>query len=1431
MRKLVLMIVCAACGLFLFWKFTKSVKSNSSTEISYEGDYSGGDEQDGIRLVLEQEFKATYDIRLGYVPKERLVEATSRLMQERQANRGLRTTALSWTERGPNTDAIGPSNGNTRGPGNLAVTSGRIRAMWVDLTDGDNSTVWVGSVSGGLWKTTDITASPATWMPVNDFMGNLAISDIVQDPRPGFQNIMYVGTGEKTFNVDAVRGGGVWKSTDGGNTWSLLPSTTSFWNVSRMAVDASGNLYVATIGNSSGIQRSGDGGNTWTNISPSGLSLRISEMKLSSTGRLHVVCGYYNTAAGSSGYRYTDNPATVTSATWTSPAVSFSPTNYNVEIATAGNTLYALPSNSVFETPTVWKSTDGGANWAACPTNPPVTGTSDVILSSGQAWFCIAVGVDPTNPDNVVVGGLNSYRSTNGGATWTQVARWVGTAMTYVHADYHFVTWNNNQVLLATDGGVFYSNDDGATYTDRNVGLRLKQFYSCAIHPTSTNYFIAGAQDNGMHQMNSPGLGGSTEFVGGDGAFSHIDQDQPQYQWGSYVYNIYRRSTNSGSTWGTVTYNNGTGQFINPSDYDNWNNRMYAAHVGGTYVRWENPQSGTNFSVVSLPALNNSMVSHVMTSPYTSNRVYFGTDAGRIVRVDNADLSNPTATNITGSGMSASTVSSVAVGTDDNNLIASFSNYGSIKVWMTTTGGGAAAWTNISGNLPDIPVRWAMFYPYDNDRAMVATDAGIFETDDINGASTVWVQNTTFPIVRTNMLQYRPSDGTVLAATHGRGLWTATIPVPGTYVQFGTTNIIKTEGTTGTVDCRRFTDYTVYVTVNRAPTGTATATLNVSGGTATQGVDFDFTTNGNFTTPSNLVTLTTGSATPQPVTIRVYDDAAVESGETFMLSYTLSGTTDAVAAPNSQTFTFTLSDNDITPVATGTSATATIGAGGFPGVTQPFRSNFEKSRSQFIYLASELNAAGFTAGNISALGFNIISKTSTIPYNGLTISLKNTSTSTYATTTFEAGATASYFSTYSTVAGMNTFILTTPFNWDGISNLLVEICYDNATGSLSGTGDVVSAHAVSDNKGVWQRANAGTGCALVAALNQFSSTFVRPDLTITGNSGRTIESTLSATRTELVGSNAPYYFYNSNGNILTSLNNVSANLGCVSTTILETGTTWQNFSGGQRSQKVFTITPTTNNGASYTVGLYFTAAELGGKPPAGLKIAKTTSATMAGANATNTTTATTSFAAFGSGYLFTATFTGFSNFFLVDNSVILPVTLLTFDGRLDNATAILDWKTSSEINSKDFEIEKSTDGVNYYKIGSVTAAGNSTTTKSYTFRDQLLSTMNYYRLRMNDLNGANKLSNVVLLRYDKARQSLWVVNNPFKTYIDMRFGKPVSSVRLQLVNGTGSVVAEKVIASPAGQIRWDVPSNLSNGNYILRAVLDGEVFTSKVLKQ
>lgn len=788
----------------------------------------------GISRRIQHEIEMTQDPALGYVPKWRIIDAYYQ-RQQRLQNLAGRAPLFTWTERGPNSDAVGPSNGNTR-PGN-GITSGRMRAIWEDIGDATGKTVWVGGIDGGLWKTNDITATPATWTAINDFFGNLAVSSICQDPTD--VNIMYFGTGEKAINSDAVRGAGLWISTDHGVSWASMPGTQNFWNISKVACDASGNLYVGcnSTSNTQGLQRYTKSTGLWDNITPSGLDPRVPDFVISSTGRLHVTCGYYNTAAASSGYRYTDNPATVTSAGWTSPATTFT-TQYNVTLACNGNTLYALPSNSSWQVPTIYKSTNGGANWSATTTTPSFT--------SGQAWYCMAVAVDPNNANNVIVGSLDCYKTTNGGTSWTKISEWVGTTGQYVHADQQIITWrSNNQVLFGCDGGIHYSANGGTTIVDKNVGLRIKQFYSVAIHPTSTNYMLAGAQDNGTHQLNNAGLGASVEVTGGDGAFVHIDQDQGQYQWGSYVYNQYRRSTNSGSSWSSINYSSSAGQFINPTDYDDVNNIMYCSGIANTFVRWSNPQSGSTFTAVTMSGLNSGKVTTVKVSPYTNHTVYFGGGGSgftpSLIKATNANAT-PTFTSIIGTGMTTTSarISCIELGTDEQNIIVVYSNYGVSNVWVTTNGG--TSWTAIDGNLPDMPVRWAMFYPGDNTKAILATETGVWQTELINGASTVWDPETGFPNVRTDMLQYRSSDGLLAAATHGRGIFTAIIGAPpptcGTVTGLSSSAITSSGATVSWTALSGALNYDVDYklassgTWTNAATATTSLSVNLSGLTA-----------------------------------------------------------------------------------------------------------------------------------------------------------------------------------------------------------------------------------------------------------------------------------------------------------------------------------------------------------------------------------------------------------------------------------------------------------------------------------------------------------------------------------------------------------------------------------------------------------------------
>ncbi len=755
-----------------------NIKSNDSNDDDTE-ELENKEEESLERY--KQEFEMTKDPVTNKIPEGKLWEAIEYTKNLKNSIAPWQTESILWQERGPIYDSVG-AGGNRRGGGvnrTEGYTSGRVNTVVIDAADPSGNTVISAGVSGGIWKCTNFLSTAPNWMPINDFLSNLSISSICQDPSN--EDIFYAATGEPFNNQGAVRGNGVFKSTDHGVTWVHLPTTAGITKSFKIECDESGNVYYATAGN--GLMRSINEGASWTTITPTGTSTSCTDFELSSTGKLHVSLGFFGTTIF---YRYTSTPATVSSNSWLSGnGIRTSTTStMRLELATQGDVVYGITCNASRNVDSCYKSVDGGANWQLMnPTTAYPTG-----VANGQGWVNLTLTISPNNSNEIIIGGLDAYRSTNSGANLTKITYWASQSP-YVHADHHYMKWWNlggqTCMLIAGDGGIFWSTDNAATFKDKNKNFGIKQFYSCAIHPTLTNYFLAGAQDNGSHQFKNEGLSYSTEVTGGDGCFTFIDQANPNYQFTTYVYNALRRSTNGGTSFSSYTLSSG-GSFVSPMDYDHYNKKFFCSDSVAKFIRWNNPAT-TNSPTVSSFTLTGSVVgtpTAFTVSPFSTvgngkTKIFFGTNNGKLYSLSSADTvsSNASAiarlTNISGSSFPTGTIKCIAVGSSENNLVAVFSNYGVNNVWVTTNGG--TNWIAIDGNLPDMPVRWAAFHPTSNTKIILATEAGVYVTGNVNGSSTQWLPSIGFPLVRTDMFRIRASDNTIVAASYGRGLWTGNI--------------------------------------------------------------------------------------------------------------------------------------------------------------------------------------------------------------------------------------------------------------------------------------------------------------------------------------------------------------------------------------------------------------------------------------------------------------------------------------------------------------------------------------------------------------------------------------------------------------------------------------------------------------------------------
>ncbi|MEM9847339.1 MAG: CARDB domain-containing protein [Bacteroidota bacterium] len=727
-----------------------------------ENDFKKLPKAQRVEAAFQLEFEKTRDLKTNTIPSERLLKARAYADQKRQEKSIL---DLSWEERGPNN------------------VGGRTRVLMYDLNDPIGNTVFAGGVGGGLWKTTNIDASQPDWQAIDDFWENIAISAIAQDPQS--PNLIYVGTGEGWYNGGAIRGNGIWKSADGGDTFEQLPSTANdnFNYVNKLVVHADGVLLAATrsrIGSNGGIYKSEDGGATWNKVLSSIYTNSIGcDLEIAADGAIYAAIyfdGIYKSTNGGN--------------TWNKVYAIQDAVEGRIELATAPSdkdVVYALfqsRTDGIF-TP-IRKTVDGGNNWVdlSAPlwidfdcNNP----TPD--WTRGQDWYDLIAGVHPNNADIVYIGGIDLFKSTDGGQDWTQISHWFQwdgcgfPADKVVHADQHAITFHpndSNEMLFGHDGGVsrtINANAPSPSFQFKSDNYNVTQFYAVATsNEIDANNFLAGSQDNGTQYFTASGMNSTREVTGGDGAFCHIDQDNPDIQISSYIYNNYRITNNGWDTHQRINMDN-EGRFINPTDYDSDANILYGAHEQNTYSFIKDVGSNNSTGTQVITDFDGT-VSAVTVSPNTPNRVFFGTAGGNIIRVDDAHQDTPRSSVL---GTRADRVNgfisciAVEVGNDDH-LLVTYSNYGLESIWESQDGG--ENWRSVEGNLPDMPVRWIAFMPNRPNEILIATEVGVWYTDFLDGEATDWKpSNNGLANTRVDMLKFRNSDNFLLAATHGRGLF------------------------------------------------------------------------------------------------------------------------------------------------------------------------------------------------------------------------------------------------------------------------------------------------------------------------------------------------------------------------------------------------------------------------------------------------------------------------------------------------------------------------------------------------------------------------------------------------------------------------------------------------------------------------------------
>ncbi len=638
------------------------------------------------------------------------------------------------------------------GPGGITTpegpVSGRVTAVVTDSRNPEH--LYIAAAGGGVWRSTD---GGATWLSLGDNLLSLSSGTLVLDERI---NALYYGTGDASSNGYGV---GILRSLDGGATWRQLSAQFSLGATFRIALHPQ-DPRTLLVARSSGLWRTTDGGDTWVQLLrgfATDLAVDAADSRL-----LFAALGRFTGAPENGVYRSFDG-----GNSWTLlPGLPSGSGIGRISLAESSvnpAVLYAVVARSTdYSLEGVYRSDDFGGSWrrlASAPASLFVSG------SSNQGYFDNMIALDPRNPDRVYLGGVELYRSTDGGLTWTDLS--LRGFQRAIHEDQFAVAFrpgNPDTIFVGNDGGMYRSNDGGDNWTNLNAALPITQFNSVAI---GTGIFLGGTQDNGVIRLRNDAFTWE-QLLRGDGGAVATDPFNSSVLFATRPRLQIFRSRDGGSGWSQIVQGIAASDrvaFFPPMTMEpsRPQNLLF-----GTQRLWRSADSGESWTAGSPDLSSGGFITALAVAASLlgpSRTFYAGTNDGQVFFTQDGGVNWQR-----GAGVPNRWITSIGV---DPRFAArayfSASSFGTGHVFRTDDSG--STWNDVSGNLPDAPASAVVV----DARGVVyaATDVGVFRSDD--GAGTWTSFNLGLPNTFVTALALDTSANTLVAGTYGRGAYVTSL--------------------------------------------------------------------------------------------------------------------------------------------------------------------------------------------------------------------------------------------------------------------------------------------------------------------------------------------------------------------------------------------------------------------------------------------------------------------------------------------------------------------------------------------------------------------------------------------------------------------------------------------------------------------------------